>query len=547
MSKRIAIIILSAALLATTACSKVSTSTAVGPGGVHSWTTPGVLTISDISDPSTLNPMLTGADIAYQLGSFALEYLVQLDDNGNVVPVLCERIPTLENGDISKDGLSVTYHVRRGVTWSDGVPFESDDIAASWKQVMNPSNNVQIREGYDAVDRIDTPDKYTAIVRLKHPYAPLTTRFFAGIQEGPIAVMPAHIVSKLYPDMNHAAFNSQPIGTGPFVVKSWQRGGKLIFTANPHYWRGAPKLKEIVFVAQPSDPTELVGFKTHELDGGFDATTGLIPDYRKLTDMNVLITHSLRLTVSVMFTQGVLHDVRLRRAIMYAIDRQSMLDRIAHGAGYVADEYLPTWSWGYTPNVPKYAYDPKKSEELLESAGWRKSADGWRYKNGQRLELVVLGVAGSLASHNFNTVVQSYMRAVGIRAIIKEYSYGVIFDISGPVRQGRFDLASYSYSVNYDPSSLDDDGCDQFSPAGGNEARLCDPRVDKLERDGLTTSDMAKRKQIYAEVERLRMEDLQDIPYYVRDRVAVLNVDLHNYRPGRGIMPNWNAWQLSLP
>ncbi|MDQ6825209.1 MAG: ABC transporter substrate-binding protein, partial [Candidatus Eremiobacteraeota bacterium] len=130
-------------------CTKVSTSVGNGAGNAHSWTQPGVLRLSDISDPSTLNPMLTGADVAYQLASYMLEYLVQLDGNGNVIPVLCERIPTLENGDISKDGLTVRYHLRKNVTWSDGQPFGARDVVESWKQVMNPRNNVQIREGYD--------------------------------------------------------------------------------------------------------------------------------------------------------------------------------------------------------------------------------------------------------------------------------------------------------------------------------------------------------------------------------------------------------------
>src|SRR5579872_719151 len=131
-----------AVLLAGTAgCTKVSTS--VGPGGSqqHPWTQPGVLRISDISDPSTLNPMLSGADVAYQLASYTLEYLVQLDDRGEIIPVLCERVPTVENGDISRDGLTIRYLLRPNVTWSDGQPFTSQDIAASWKQVMNPLNN----------------------------------------------------------------------------------------------------------------------------------------------------------------------------------------------------------------------------------------------------------------------------------------------------------------------------------------------------------------------------------------------------------------------
>src|SRR5215467_10223277 len=102
-----------AAAVVLAACSKISSST--GPHAARSHAEPGVLRISDISDPSTLNPMLTGADVAYQLASYSLEYLVQLDDKGDVVPVLCERVPSVENGDISKDGLSITYHLRRGV------------------------------------------------------------------------------------------------------------------------------------------------------------------------------------------------------------------------------------------------------------------------------------------------------------------------------------------------------------------------------------------------------------------------------------------------
>jgi len=532
--------------LVASACSSISTSTAVGPNGAHAWTQPGVLRISDISDPSTLNPMLTGADVAYEIASYALEYLVQLDDRGNLVPVLCERIPTLENGDISKDGLTITYHLRRHVHWSDGMPFTADDVIASWKQVMNPANNVQIREGYDVIERIDAPDPYTAVLHLKRPYAPLPSRFFAGVQEGPIAVMPAHVIAKL-PEMNDVAYNSQPIGTGPFVVKSWQRNGKLIFEANPHYWRGAPKLKEIIFQAQPSDQTELIGFKTHELDADIDASIGLIPEYKTVTGMRTSVSRSLRLTVGIMNAQGVLGDVRLRHAIIYALDRRAMLEKIAHNAGYVADEYLPNWSWAHTADVPKYPYDPKLAAATLDSAGWRMGSDGYRYKNGSRLQIVLIGVAGSTASHNFNTVVQSYLRAVGIDAIIKEFSYAVVFNISGPIRQGRYDMATYSYSVNFDPAALNDDGCDQFAPAGANEERFCDPLVDRLERQAMATNDRAARLKLYRVIEKRRMEDLPAVPYYFRDRVSVFNEDLHGFRASRGIMANWNAWQWSLP
>ena len=492
--------------------------------------------------------MLSGADVAYQLASYSLEYLVQLDGKGELTPVLCERVPTRENGDISKDGLTITYHLRKNVLWQDGQPFTSDDVVATWKQVMNPANPVIIRTGYEVIERIDTPDRWTAVLHLKQPYAPLTTRFLAGIQEGPIPVLPAHIIANL-PDLVHASINEHPIGTGPFIVKSWEHGGRLTYVANPHYWRGAPTLKSIVFQAQPSQSTELIGFRTGEIDADFDTGPTDLPSYRGLSGMRISRSPSLRLAVVVMNASPghPLADKRLRHAVAYAIDRHETLHKIIHDVGVLADEFLPTWSWAYTADVPRYEYDPARANELLDEAGWKLGPDGIRVKDGQRLTVVIIGSTGSDASRQFNTVLQAHLRSVGIEGLIKEFPYGIVFDYSGPIRQGRYDIASYTYSVNFDPSALQDDGCDQFAPAGANESRLCDPEVDRLERQALATYDRAERKQLYAQIERLRMDDLGTFPLYYRDRVGVVNDALQGYVPSRGIMPNWNTWRWVLP
>jgi peptide/nickel transport system substrate-binding protein len=527
-------------------CTKITTAT--GPNAARKGVEPGVLRISDISDPSTLNPMLSGADVAYQLASYSLEYLVQLDDKGELVPVLCERVPSIQNGDISKDGLSITYHLRHGVTWQDGEPFTSADIVATWKQVLNPNNPVEIRTGYDVISRIDTPDSWTAVLRLKQRYAPLPTRFLAGIQEGPIAVLPAHIIAN-QPDLVHSSLNNKPVGTGPFIVQSWQHNGRLVYVANPHYWRGAPKLRKIIFQAQPSQSTEIVGFKTHEIDADLDAGPANLPTYVQLEGMHVKQSPSLRLAVLVMNAapSSPLQDVRLRHAVALSINRHETLHKINHDVGVMADEFLPAWSWAYTPDVPHYDYDPKKAAALLDEAGWRPGPDGIRSKNGQRLSLILIGVTGSDSTRRFNILTQQYLRAIGVEGIIKEYEYGLVFDISGPIRQGRFDIATYSYSVNYDPSTLQDDGCDQFSPGGANISHLCDQVVDRLERQAILIYDPAKRKPLYAEIQRRRMDDLGTFPLYYRDRIGVISDALQNYIPSRGIMANWNSYQWTVP
>lgn len=528
-------------------CSKVSTSVG-GSGGDQSGSRsiPGVLRIADISDPSTLNPMLTGADIAYQLASFTLEYLVQLDDQGRVIPVLCERVPSVENGDISPNGLTVTYHLRRGVKWSDGAPFGASDVIASWRQVMNPLNNVIAREGYDAVDHIDAPNAQTAVVHLKHPYAALPTRFFAAIQEVPIAVMPAHIIAGQR-ELNRSPFSSHPIGTGPFILQSWEHNGRMIFVANDNYWRGKPKLRKIIFQAQPSTATELVGFKTREIDAAFDAGPGRLPEYRALAGMRAMVSTSLRLTVGVMNAQRFpFNDVHVRHALGYAIDRAAMLHDVSHDAGIVADEFVPNWSWAYTPGVAKYAYDPARAKAELEADGYKLGADGIRSRDGRTLRAVLVGIAGDGAGLKLDALVQAYLRSIGFDLTLKTYPYGLVFDQSGPIRAGNYNLAFYSFSVNYDPSALDDDGCDQFAPHGSNESRYCDPIVDKEERDALAITDLSKRRALYADIQRRRMMSLADLPMYYRDRVGVVSANLRGYTASRGIIPQWNAWQWSM-
>jgi peptide/nickel transport system substrate-binding protein len=525
-------------------CTKVSTSVEQNREAAH---IPGMLRISDISDPSTLNPMLTGADVAYQLSSYTLEYLVQLDDRGNVIPVLCERVPSVENGDISKDGMTVIYHLRHAVKWSDGVPFGAQDIIASWRQVMNPLNNVIVREGYDAIASIDAPDTHTVVLHLKHPYAPLPTRFFAAIQEGPIAVMPAHIIGG-QPDLNRAAFNSAPIGTGPFILQSWERNGRMIFVANPHYWRGKPKLAEIVFQAQPSTATELIGFQTHEIDADLDAGPGRLPEYRSLTDMHVARSRSLRLSVADMNCQKFpFNDVRVRHALAHAIDRVAILHNVYHDAGAMADEFIPSWSWAYTPDVPHYAFAPATANAELDAAGFVRGPDGIRYRNGQPLSIVLVMTGGDQPGARVAAMVQAFLHAVGFSVTIKDYPYGLIFDNNGPIRTGNFNLTFYSYSVNYDPSSLGDFGCQWFSPNGSNDSRFCNLATDALENQALATPERAKRKALYAQIQRQRMYDIPRLPMYFRDRVGVMSDALQNYTPSTGIIPQWNSWQWSMP
>ncbi|HXN08145.1 MAG TPA: ABC transporter substrate-binding protein, partial [Candidatus Acidoferrales bacterium] len=307
-------------------------------------------------------------------------------------------------------------------------------------------------------------------------------------------------------------------------------------------------LRQIVFQAQPSTATEFVGFQTHEIDADFDAGPGRLPEYETLSGMRVIRAPSLRLSVGTMNCEKFpFNDVHVRHAVAYAINRAAILHNVYHDAGYLADEYLPRWSWAYTPDVPHYPYHVERSKAELEAAGYKLGPDGIRYRGGRPLSIVITATAGDAPGLRNDAMIQSFLRTVGIAVTIKTYPYGLIFDNNGPIRTGNFNMAFYSFSVNYDPSSLDDDGCEQFAPRGGNDARFCNPATERLEREGLAIPDVARRKPIYAQIERQRMSDMADLPMYFRDRVSVVTTELHGYTPSNGIIPQWNTWQWSKP
>ncbi|MBV8284387.1 MAG: hypothetical protein JO175_07035, partial [Candidatus Eremiobacteraeota bacterium] len=179
------------ALATLAACSRVAT----GGGGRLSSTVPGVLRIAIQQDVKNLNPLLNSNTTDSFIDFFMDEPLLWADDKGNPVPALALVVPTQANDGISRDGLTITYHLRKDAKWSDGVPVTSKDVKWSWSAIMNNANNVVSRHGYDFVKSIDTPDDYTVVVHLKQRFSPFVNSFFA-MSDQPYPVAPAHILSK---------------------------------------------------------------------------------------------------------------------------------------------------------------------------------------------------------------------------------------------------------------------------------------------------------------------------------------------------------------
>lgn len=533
--------VLCAGLAVLGACAPVASR---GDGGRHPWTHAGVLRLADVADPDSLNPLLSTMDLSYDLSSLIFSYLVVADARGTMTGDLAAAVPTLANGGISRDGTRYTYRLRPGVRWHDGAALTARDVAFSWRAIMNPRNNVLHREGYDQVVRIETPDDRTVVVRLKRRYPPFVTQFFTTLQEGAKPVVPEHLLAGM-PAINDAPFNAQPVGSGPFRFVSWERGRRIVLAANDRYFKGRPKLERVELAILPDVNTIATQLQTHEVDMPVSSNALLYDRFKAAPGLRATLTDwNSQLILMLDDARPALRHVEVRRAIARAIDSTVLIAKLSYGTALPAGDIVPPGSIGFANNRP-YAYDPRAAIALLERGGWRLGPDGIRTNGATRLDLVMV-VAPTGMGPAVAVQLQQMLRAAGIGLTIKTFPYKGIFAFDGPIVNGRFDLAVFANTLEYDPDSTSTLTCSQFAPKGENEARYCDPAIDALERAGLATDDPRKRAAIYRTIGRRVHADVPYIPLYRQRRVSVFNDDLHGYDPGPVAAPWWNAYTWSI-
>lgn len=493
-------------------------------------------------NPTQLNPILEQNTIESFADGLIFDVLVTQDAQHHQVPDLAAQVPTVANGGISKDGRTITYHLRRGVTWHDGAPFTSKDVKFSWQAVMNPANNVISRRGYDQVTAVDTPDDYTVVFHMKTLFAPAVDTIF-GESDTPYRILPAHLLSK-YPNLNQVPFNAAPIGTGPYKFARWQRSDRIVLTANTAYFRGAPKLRQLTLLIIPDDNTIAAQLRSHEVDLGMElpGTT-----YRDLAGapgvVRQLALAPVYNSIDFNLSRPPLDDVRVRRALVMAIDRAGITRDDTFGTGTQATADLSPFYWAYDAALKPPPYDPNAAKTLLEAAGWHAGPDGIRIRNGQRLSLQLVYGQGNSISRIIIAQVQQMLRKAGVDVQSKSYDYATLYaaaESGGILNGGKFDLAVYSWVSGSDPDNSSQWTCGAIPPAGNNVTRYCTPEMEAAQHLALSTFDRSVRTKAYHTIEALLVRDAPAAFLYYRSLVYGHTPDLQNFTPN-GTSEGWNA------
>ncbi|MBV8118185.1 MAG: peptide ABC transporter substrate-binding protein, partial [Candidatus Eremiobacteraeota bacterium] len=429
---------------------------------------------------------------------------LRFDDNGNYFPDLATQVPTPQNGGISRDGKTITLHLRRNARWSDGAPVTSADWMFTYNAVRNTRNNVKSHYGWDQIASASAPDPYTIVIHLKHPsVAVLGILSMGGTAYPPL---PSHLLAKL-PDINHASINSAPVSSGPFVLKEWKHESQLVFVPNPKYWRGAPHLKELIWKIVPDTNTLLNQLRTHEIDSYRGVEGNQIAQLPSISGINVMHrTVASWRHLGMNLSRPNLADVRVRRAIAEGIDWKNINDTVYHGVNKLAvsDVFPELWA---APALPPYAYDPNGARALLAQAGWNPGPDGIMRKDGAPLHLTVSASLSAKTNQEAELVMQSMLRKIGIDVEIKNYPSSLMFAQNGPLYTGKYDL---EWSIDTNGPDPDNAGTwnSAFIPQNGaNTSWLRDPVVDRTSAQAAATFDQATRKRLY-QTEEARIRDV---------------------------------------
>ncbi len=530
--------------------SVMSSCTPVGleHDGLHAWTQPSTVRIGMWEEPHTLNPVISTMSFETDVYQMEFDGLIRYDDHARPVPDLAEAVPALANGGISRDGRTITYHLMPNARWHDGVPVTAADVIYTWQQIMNPNNNTQSRAGYDRIISIDAPDPHTVILHLRAAYAP-AQYLFANGSTG--SIVPKHLLAR-YPSLNTTPFDSNPVGSGPYIFRSWTHGSEMRFDANPKYFRGAPKIPHVVVRFITDQNTMVSALRAHEVDLYYTVSTLQAPSVRTIPFTTFTQNPGFYYEHLVFNTKAPpLDDVRVRLALCYAFDVDAIFRDVYHGLGGRTPTEFAPGMLGDDPTIHYYPDDPKHAGALLDAAGWKLGPDGTRYKNGVPLAFSISTVAGVKLREELEVVLQNDWQTVGANVSVKNYPASTFFapkSEDGPLYSGHTDVAIFTSTKDWpDPDVQSSLAPDQLPPVGQNTSFYQNAELGRLITAGLASYDPAVRAPIYRRIARIQIDNVPEYTLQWEPQIMSANVDLHGMRPNPVNSDLWNiaAWTFA--
>jgi peptide/nickel transport system substrate-binding protein len=519
---------------------------------------------------STLNPFLSGGTKEVYSSSMVIEPLARYDEQGELVPTLVTEIPTLENGGVAKDLLSMTWKLKPDLKWSDGTAFTAADVIFTWKYCTAPDGGCAQAAQYEGVKNVEAPDPLTVKITFEEP-KPYPYSAFVGAQSPIIqAAQFRDCVGAKAPGCTSANFG--PIGTGPFVVKDFKPNDVVTFVANKNYRDAAkPAFASVTLKGGGDAPSAARAvLETGEYDyawnvqvepeilatmvaagkGHLETAFGTNVERINLNWYNADPKLGDKRSTKEAGPHPSLSDPAVRRALSLAIDRE-IIDEAGYGdAGQPTCNIVPAPAAVTSTKNDSWCLkqDVEGANKLLEDAGWKKGPDGIRVKNGVRLSYLYSTSTNSVRQAT-QELVKDMWSQIGVEAELRNASASVFFggDPASPDTFQKFYADVEMYTNNFDGTDpekyLAEWLCDKVpGPSNGwqgqNIPRYCNPEYDKLVGELSKTADLEKRAVLAKQLNDMLTEEGAHIPLIHRGNPSAASNSVAGIK--------MNAWDSEL-
>jgi peptide/nickel transport system substrate-binding protein len=460
------------------------------------------------SPPANLDPRVGTDAQSERIGELIFDSLLRRDEHYRLQPHLAERweVP---------DPLTYIFHLRRGVKFHDGRPLTARDVKWTFDSLLDGTVRSAKASTFRFVEQIETPDDWTVIFHLKEPYATLPW----NLSGGAIGIVPAGSKEEV---------KEKPIGSGPFRFVRLAQDREVVIERNDSYWGEKPKLRRVRFAVVPDTTTRVLELRKGSADLAINALTAdMVEDIRREGLLEVEQSPgSIYSYLALNLEDPILKDVRVRRALAYAIDRRPVLHYLWRDQARPADSLLPPEHWAYQAGGA-YEYDPERARKLLDEAGYS-------MKDGVRFHLT-MKTSTEETTRLLAAVLQQQLREVGIALDIRSYEFATFYS---DVVRGAFQLYSLRWiGGNQDPDIFEHVfHSASVPPKRANRGHYRNPRVDELIDDARREVDPERRRALYAEVQHIVSEDLPYINLWYLDNVLVHSRRVH----GIHVLPSGN-------
>jgi peptide/nickel transport system substrate-binding protein len=458
-------------------------------------------------DLDTVDPHAQTTTMVYNVLRHCYETLVWFDEKGNVIPWLAEK------WEVSPDGKVYTFYIRKGVKFHDGSELDAYVVKANFDRWLDPTVRVPQRRQLGPIEKVEVVDKYTVKVYMKTPYAVFLRA---------LGVYLLITSSEVITSFGNKTI-TEVVGTGPYKFVAWEKGKRIVIERFDDYWGEKPVLKRIEWLVIPEASTRLAALLAGDVDFAFNLPPTDLERVKGDARFTVLTPTSNRIIFVAMIPRGPLADPKVRQALNYAVDVDSIIKNVLYGLGIKTNAPLPPHFFGYA-DMPPYTYNPEKAKQLLAEAGYP-----------QGFKVVLMHPTGRyLMDKQVAEAIQAYLSKVGITAELKTMDWpSFVAELLKPLDQKTFDMVLLGWGPAVADAHFTLYGqfhSAQATPRGLAVAHYNNSEVDKLLEAALAELNESKRAEYYKKAIEIIWRDAPWIFLYTQKWFYASSASLEGYK-----------------